>query len=99
MSEKLIVEIRELKELMEFNNMLAKQWLTIDEAAAYLSISKSLLYKLNYSSNPIPFSKPTEGRIYYKRADLDNWLEQGLSTSLTDNARVKPRRRRVGTTE
>lgn len=94
MVEKLVQEIRELRELIKLNNMLAKPWLTIDEAAAYLSISKSLLYKLNLSSNPIPFSKPTEGRIYYKRKDLDSWLENGLSTSLTDNARVKPRKRR-----
>lgn len=99
MSEKLVLEIRELKELIQFNNILAKNWLTIDEAAAYLSISKSLLYKLNYSSNPIPFSKPTEGRIYYKRAELDSWIEKGLSTSLTDNARIKPRKRRGSTTE
>jgi excisionase family DNA binding protein len=94
MSEKLIQEIRELKELTKFNNMLTKDWLTIDEAAVYLSVSKSLLYKLNSSSNPIPFSKPTEGRIYYRRIDLDNWLEKGLSTSLTDNAKLKPRKKR-----
>lgn len=88
------MEIRELKELLQFNNMLTKKWLTIDEAAAYLSVSKSTLYKLNNSTNPIPYSKPTECRIYYKREDLDEWLERGLSNSLVEKAQVKPRKRR-----
>ena len=44
----------------------------IEEAAEYLGVSKSHLYKLT-SKSEIPHYKPNGKTIYFKRIDLDNW--------------------------
>lgn len=46
--------------------------LTIEEAADYLNLSKSRLYRLT-SERGIPFIKRGRG-ILFSKADLDNWL-------------------------
>ena len=46
--------------------------LTSEEAAAFLNIEKSYLYKLT-SAGIIPFSKPNGKMIYFSRQDLVKW--------------------------
>lgn len=50
----------------------AKDVLTTDEAAAYLGISKSYLYKLT-CLNLIPYSKPMGKMCYFRRSELEQW--------------------------
>lgn len=45
----------------------------LEEAASYLGVSKSHLYKLT-SKSEIPHYKPNGKTIYFKRGDLDNWV-------------------------
>jgi excisionase family DNA binding protein len=45
-----------------------------EEAASYLRISRSTLYKLT-SSRSIPHYKPGGKLVYFKPEDLDRWLE------------------------
>ena len=47
--------------------------LTLEEAARYLDLSTSTLYKMT-SSNTICFYKPNGKRIYFDKSDLDAWL-------------------------
>ncbi len=47
--------------------------LTFDEAAKYLGLSKSYLYKLT-CSNKIPHYKPQGKRLYFAKSELDTWL-------------------------
>ena len=47
--------------------------LTFDEAAIYLDVSKSHLYKLT-SANKIPHYKPQGKRLYFAKSELDTWL-------------------------
>ena len=47
--------------------------LTLDEAANYLDLSKSYLYKLT-CSNKIPHYKPQGKRLYFAKSELDSWL-------------------------
>ena len=47
--------------------------LTFDEAARYLDVSKSHLYKLT-SANKIPHYKPQGKRVYFSKSELDAWL-------------------------
>ena len=47
--------------------------LTLNEAAEYLDISKSYLYKLT-CTNRIPHYKPQGKRIYFDKSELDAWL-------------------------
>ena len=49
-----------------------KEIFNFDEAAAYLSISKSTLYKLT-SKKESPFYKPNR-LVFFERAELDNWI-------------------------
>ncbi len=46
--------------------------LTSEEAAIFLNIEKSYLYKLT-SAGIIPFSKPNGKMIYFSRQDLVKW--------------------------
>ena len=47
--------------------------LTFDEAARYLDVSKSHLYKLT-SANKIPHYKPQGKRLYFAKSELNAWL-------------------------
>jgi excisionase family DNA binding protein len=50
------------------------------EAAEYINISLSTLYKLT-SGGIIPFSKPNGKLIYFSRVALDQWLLSAESKS------------------
>lgn len=55
-----------------------------DETANYLGISISTLYKLT-SRNAIPYHKPSGKIMYFKKADLENWMLQNRINSVTEN--------------
>jgi len=65
-----------LEKLTNIENLLKGQTekpLTFNEAAQYLDISKSYLYKLT-CSNKIPHYKPQGKRLYFAKSELDIWL-------------------------
>ena len=47
--------------------------LTLEEAAKYLDISTSHLYKLT-SKGKIPHYKPEGKKVYFEKSELDAWL-------------------------
>ena len=51
-----------------------------EEAAEYLDVSKSHLYKLT-SAGEIPHFKPRGKRLYFKREDLNAWMRRGRVAS------------------
>lgn len=51
-----------------------KEVLTSDEAARYLGISKSYLYKLTMRQQ-IPHYKPMGKMCYFNREELERWLQ------------------------
>lgn len=51
-----------------------KEVLTSDEAAKYMGISKSYLYKLT-SRMEIPHYKPMGKVVYFNRKELESWLQ------------------------
>ena len=51
-----------------------KEVLTSDEAAKYMGISKSYLYKLTILRR-VPHFKPTGKMCYFNRHELENWLQ------------------------
>ena len=55
---------------------MEKVYLTIDEAVDYLSIAKSYLYKMT-AKKRIPFYRPTGKKIYFKKSELDDWMNSG----------------------
>lgn len=54
-------------------NLILKQVLNFADAARYLELSHSHLYKLT-SASKIPFYKPNGKKLYFNRVELDEWL-------------------------
>ena len=55
--------------------------LSFKESLLYLDVSDSLLYKLT-SNRAITYFKPNGGKLYFKKSDLDNWMNQNESKSI-----------------
>ena len=65
-----------LNKLTNIENLLSSKTekpLNLDEAADYLGVSKSHLYKLT-CKNKIPFYRPTGKRCYFEKSELHQWL-------------------------
>jgi excisionase family DNA binding protein len=65
------------------------------EAAEYLGVSKSCLYKLT-SSKQITFYKPNRKKIYFKLSDLKNWLFRNKSESSPEIQQAADHKSRKG---
>ena len=61
-------------------NIANKEILSFREALVYLDVSKSNLYKLT-SKKEIQFTKPNNGKLYFKKVDLDEWMLQNESVT------------------
>lgn len=83
MDEQVLTEIRELKKLIFEQNMLQKEVLNFSEAAVYLEVSHSHLYKLT-STGTIPAYKPNGKKLYFNREELNKWLLSNRQASLSD---------------
>ena len=62
-----------------------KEILTIEEAAEFLSVAKSYLYKQT-SAQAIPHFKPTGKRCYFKRSELEAWILAGRISTKSEIA-------------
>lgn len=78
--EELINKINKLEKLLEEQCLLQKKVLNSDEAAKYLGFQKSYLYKLT-SNGEIPHYKPQGKSLFFKRAELDQWLTRNRVAS------------------
>jgi excisionase family DNA binding protein len=58
----------------------AKQVLTLEEAALFMGISKSSLYKMTHK-HELPFFRPNGKIIYFEKSELLNWMRQNRSMS------------------
>jgi excisionase family DNA binding protein len=57
-------------------------WMTSDQAAAYLGLTRTALHKLT-SARTIPFEQERPGcNCYFKRAELDAWRRGAGGRSL-----------------
>ncbi len=57
-----------------------KEFMTVEETAEYLEISKSAVYKLT-SKRKIPFYNPGGKKIYFKKIEVDDWIENSRVAS------------------
>jgi excisionase family DNA binding protein len=81
--ERLTAIERKLDELAALNKELAalnKETLNLKEAARYLNMSCSHLYKLT-SAKEIPHYKPRGKQVFFERKELDRWLLQNRQTT------------------
>lgn len=60
--------------------MLQKEVLNFNEAAEYLELSVSHLYRLT-STKQIPHFCPQGKKLYFNRQELDAWLQRNRQTT------------------
>lgn len=74
-------EIKEVaNEVVKGTIFCTKTMLTTDEAAAYLGVSKSYIYRLT-SRNEIPCYKPLGKMCYFDRSELEEWLRSNRAST------------------
>ena len=56
----------------------AKDVLTLEEAALFMGISKSSLYKMTHK-HELPFYRPNGKLIYFEKSELVKWIRQNRS--------------------
>ena len=68
-------ELKQVADLITANTIFCtKEVLTSDEAAKYMGVSKSYLYKLTMKQQ-IPHFKPKGKMCYFNRQELEQWLQ------------------------
>jgi excisionase family DNA binding protein len=81
MDEQIIIKkLEKIHKTLREQTILKKEILSIAEAAAYLSISTSAIYKKT-SNGEIPFYKPNGKQVYFKKIDLDKYVLQNKALS------------------
>ena len=68
-------DLKKVADLITANTIFCtKEVLTSDEAARYMGVSKSYLYKLTMRQQ-IPHFKPMGKMCYFNRQELEQWLQ------------------------
>ena len=71
---------------MEKKASSAKEVLTLEEAAIYMGVSLSQVYKMT-STLSIPHYKPRGKMCYFDRKELNKWLKQNPSGPIVRKSR------------
>lgn len=82
-------DLKQVADLVTANTIFCtKEVLTSDEAAKYMGVSMSYLYKLTMKQQ-IPHYKPMGKMCYFNRLELEQWLQSNrVSTSTEINERA-----------
>ena len=79
--ENLILDkLTEIANKLDEQNLLQKTVLNFNEACTYLDVSPSHLYKLT-STKHIPHFCPQGKKLYFRREELDTWLQRNRQTT------------------
>jgi excisionase family DNA binding protein len=71
--QKLLETLLNIKAMLAEQVTLTKKVLNLKEAARYLDLSESAVYRLT-SERRINFFKPEGKKIFFRREDLENWM-------------------------
>lgn len=73
MDSLVLEKLNSIENMLKEQNLLRKEVLTFNEAANYLGVSHSNLYKMT-STGLVPSYKPNGKKLYFNRKELDLWL-------------------------
>jgi excisionase family DNA binding protein len=73
--ETVLEKFDSLEKLLRENVAYQREMLSFEETCKYLNLSASYLYKLT-SRKGIPHYSPSGKKLYFKRSELDQWLQQ-----------------------
>ncbi|MDV6316685.1 helix-turn-helix domain-containing protein [Idiomarina sp. HP20-50] len=57
--------------------LVTKEYMTVEECAKYLGLSRSAIYKLTHRKE-IPHFKPSK-RVMFKRSEVDAWIQKSYA--------------------
>jgi len=83
MKKIIIKKLDKIESMLQEQNLLKKEVLNLNETCKYLDMSASHLYKLT-SQKQIPHFCPQGKKLYFKRAELDQWLLRNRKDSIDD---------------
>lgn len=83
MDTQIFEKLESIEKMLIEQNLLKKEVLNFTEAAIYLEVSHSHLYKLT-SSGAIPSYKPNGKKLYFNRKELDTWLLSNKQVSTNE---------------
>lgn len=83
MEEKIQAQLSRIEELLTQQTALQKDVLNLKEAAAYMGLSQSYLYKLT-SSRKIEHFCPEGKMLFFNRLSLDQWLQRNRQATITE---------------
>jgi excisionase family DNA binding protein len=79
-TQSIIERLEKIELLITKQNLLQKEMFTLAEASNYLGISNSHAYKLT-SGRQIPHFCPNGKKLYFKKSELDQWLQRNRKVS------------------
>jgi excisionase family DNA binding protein len=82
--------IESIEAHIKFQSINSKEFLTLAEAAIFLGVSRSFLYKLT-SGNKITFYRPTLKIIYFNKQELTDWVFQQKIEASQDTQQIVSR--------
>lgn len=78
--DEILSRLEKIEQLLISQTMLQKEVLNFNEAAEYLELSVSHLYRLT-STKQIPHFCPQGRKLYFNRQELDAWLQRNRQTT------------------
>ncbi len=78
--DEILERLEKIEKLLEIQNLVQKEVLNFNDAALYLELSQSHLYKLT-STRQIPHFCPQGKKLYFNRRELDAWLQRNRQTT------------------
>lgn len=78
--DEILLRLEKIERLLTSQTMLQKEVLNFNEAAEYLELSLSHLYRLT-STKQIPHFCPQGKKLYFNRQELDAWLQRNRQTT------------------
>ena len=81
--EQILERLIKIENLIVEQNLNQKEFLSFGETMNYLGVSDSYLYKLT-SGGILPYYKPTGKIIFFKREELNDWLQSNRKGSRSE---------------
>ena len=76
----ILQKLGSIEKLLSEQNLLKKEMLNFNDTCKYIDASPSHLYKLT-STRKIPHFCPQGKKLYFKRTELDEWLQRNRQIS------------------
>ena len=77
---KLIADLQKRVETLEDMLDAGKEVLTVEEAAKFMGMARSSLYKMT-SDQTIPFYRPNGKMIFFEKSDILSWIRKNRVSS------------------